>query len=370
MSAFWDKQMRRKRQNMKRIRKIQNFLLQSNQYFDDNQADITEHNHRLLLKLTKLTLLLLAGYFVFMWFALHNMTVQIIYLIYFFCMVAFTFFAYSVKKVTPKDFRLYQSLCTIYDVSLLLFIIALSIFPTPKDYGIFFPSFLLFVPCIFVLKLSWCYTIILSMEGIYLLLVVLFKEGTFPTDAITSITALVLAFVLNYIISDLRIHDSRITEKYIKMSRIDQLTNVLNKATIENICRQHVEEYGLMRQFAIMIIDVDNFKNINDSYGHQHGDQILKSISASIKHVFKEDTVGRIGGDEFMVLIKRPLSRGQLTSQAESFLNEVETPCTIGISVNDQTIHSYQELFQQADKALYHAKQNGKNTYGFYDESQ
>lgn len=161
----------------------------------------------------------------------------------------------------------------------------------------------------------------------------------------------------------------------------DSLTKLLNK----NAARKQAEEY--LARFpegtncAMLVIDLDNFKQVNDRYGHLFGDAVLTRTAREISKFFRnQDIVARIGGDEFMVLMRGVSERALLENRCQRLLQSLQSifhgqkqklplSCSIGISVSPDDGISYYDLFNHADQALYLAKAKGKNTYVFYEKS-
>ncbi len=134
-------------------------------------------------------------------------------------------------------------------------------------------------------------------------------------------------------------------------------------------------------QLAVIILDLDNFKTINDSYGHQTGDALLQKVADKLKMCCREtDTLARLGGDEFAILIEHlphpeDAARFALellqTLQQPSVLEqdiEVSTAASIGICLYPQHTDNVESLLQGADTALYKAKAEGRNTYSYYTD--
>ena len=123
-----------------------------------------------------------------------------------------------------------------------------------------------------------------------------------------------------------------------------------------------------------MIIDIDNFKRINDTYGHPVGDDALKRLSEVIIKSFRKDDIKcRLGGDEFMIFLPS-LSQSLLQKRLRDFIelaqkevfqeySDLQVSMSIGISTSSRV---YQELYIQADEALYKSKKFGKNRYYIY----
>ena len=131
---------------------------------------------------------------------------------------------------------------------------------------------------------------------------------------------------------------------------------------------------------AILFIDMDNFKNINDTLGHFVGDKFLIEVAKSIKTLLREeDTLARLGGDEFTIILEDIGSIVEIIPIVDRIINKFKTPVEIGdkalytgismgISVYPDDGYTYEELIKAADTAMYHVKESGKNNYQFYKE--
>lgn len=155
----------------------------------------------------------------------------------------------------------------------------------------------------------------------------------------------------------------------------DQMTKVLNRETAMKYIRQilHDEEEEL---HVLFMLDVDNFKGINDMFGHQAGDEFLIRLAGDLKNSFREnDVVGRIGGDEFFIFLRNVVDIDQIEKKAQEILDivsragevypEAESSGSIGIALYPGDGRTVEELYARADEALYVAKRGGKNQYVF-----
>lgn len=153
-------------------------------------------------------------------------------------------------------------------------------------------------------------------------------------------------------------------------SEIDQLTNVFNKVSTENRIKTILQN-DLTHAHALIILDLDNFKEINDQYGHQAGDEILTQFSSSLRSIFyKNSIIGRFGGDEFLVFLKDIQGIEEIKQQLNELYLATNKKTTIAFSSGitiAKGIISYDELFAQADEALYNVKYKHKGTYEFYN---
>lgn len=158
----------------------------------------------------------------------------------------------------------------------------------------------------------------------------------------------------------------------------DNLTNVLNRQGLINVLDTFVDN-KILSQFAFIYFDIDNFKNINDTFGHISGDNILKNI-ISIFNSYKsdDDFISRLGGDEF-IIIHQHTDNNELKKYVKGFMkciseNTAEKDVSIGVtlsfgvSIYPNHGNDFGYLMQAADLALYNSKKTGKNRYTFFDK--
>ncbi len=173
------------------------------------------------------------------------------------------------------------------------------------------------------------------------------------------------------------IEERKLNENKLRLeAEKDPLTQLYNKVTTRSLIEECLENNS-SSQHALMVIDIDNFKTINDTRGHAIGDQILLAFTAELIKNFREtDIVGRAGGDEFVVLMKNVQSVAmicdklqRLTSAFKKYGIDNGFPgrlsTSIGVALYNKDGKNYEELFKKADAALYEAKRNGKDQYKF-----
>lgn len=174
------------------------------------------------------------------------------------------------------------------------------------------------------------------------------------------------------------LHDAQQTIE--QLAFYDPLTNLPNRRLLSDRLQQALEhaqrEPGSM--IAVMVFDLDNFKTVNDSLGHNYGDELLKHVA----HIFQsqvrsEDTVSRQGGDEFTIVLAGMSQIEKIAEIADGILQKLSHPInlsghqvvigtSIGIAVYPNDAQSYDELLRNADMAMYHAKEEGKNNFQFF----
>jgi len=166
-----------------------------------------------------------------------------------------------------------------------------------------------------------------------------------------------------------------------RLATYDNLTQLPNRTLLMALLEQTLLtlERDKTRN-AILFLDLDNFKNINDSLGHHIGDELLKRVSERLRNCMrKQDTVARMGGDEFVVLlrnIKQPAEAAEVSNKIIGALEasfrlegrDVFISPSIGIVITPDNGQDSQTLLRNADTAMYHAKAKGRNTFQFFTE--
>lgn len=132
---------------------------------------------------------------------------------------------------------------------------------------------------------------------------------------------------------------------------------------------------------GLMFLDLDHFKQINDTLGHQTGDRLLQEIAGRLKECVRDtDTISRLGGDEFLVLLPGVKDPNDIATVAQKILEALQLPFdidlhrlstsfSIGIAVYPDDGRDFEKLLQHADTAMYHAKEHGRNNYQFFNQS-
>lgn len=160
---------------------------------------------------------------------------------------------------------------------------------------------------------------------------------------------------------------------------VDMMTGLLNKKAILNLARTAVEEKKYNQVFLVMI-DLDNFKMVNDNYGHMIGDKVIKNIADILKlNVKQHGWTGRFGGDEYFAVLYDLGGEGDLRAILGSIMYNIENcyrdkfdgfnlSCSIGVSEYPRNGDNFDLLFKKADRGLYIAKKKGKKRYIIYKE--
>ncbi|MBB5225545.1 GGDEF domain-containing protein [Treponema ruminis] len=161
----------------------------------------------------------------------------------------------------------------------------------------------------------------------------------------------------------------------LKKAEYDSLTGILNRRAFDQICRSSSEK---KQQLALLLIDMDNFKYINDNYGHAGGDTALQELARILSETFRtDDYVARIGGDEFVVILPNcsrsasNIIKQKILNVNEKLLNIKDNikpvSVSVGVAFSDEGFTD--DLFKKADKALYIVKEKGKRGCEIYEEN-
>ena len=167
-------------------------------------------------------------------------------------------------------------------------------------------------------------------------------------------------------------------------AHIDQLTGILNKLSFEESTKSRLTNSLSFEQHALLLLDLDNFKGVNDTLGHSYGDLVLTKVGSILRACFSaEDYLGRVGGDEFAVFINyQPDDDMDYTSYVKSKCDELceafrnnytgrdndyKISGSIGVALFPDHAETFEELYKFADTALYISKNKGKDTYTIFD---
>ncbi len=169
-----------------------------------------------------------------------------------------------------------------------------------------------------------------------------------------------------------------VNKKLEELSVIDTLTQIYNRLKLDKVMKEHYKSFNrYKRAFSLIIIDIDNFKNVNDTYGHLVGDETLKSMVNIIKNNIRNtDIFGRWGGEEFMIICQESNSSSakalgeKIRIAIENYTFDFigKKTVSLGIAEIEESL-SISELIKRSDDALYYAKEHGRNQTVRYSET-
>lgn len=204
----------------------------------------------------------------------------------------------------------------------------------------------------------------------------------FQGSVIATVSILVLASMGLFIFSHKKEMEERRLLEYASIH--DALTKVMNRRAFEFMAKSFLEEeHGKKTKGALLFLDVDYFKQVNDRFGHDNGDVALCTFADGLKKIFAEDCIiARFGGDEFIVLVKHLESEEWLNEKLEQFRQEIlqfhpdaedaedyELHYSAGIARFPENATKLEDLMQCADEVLYRVKERGRNGYEWYGKN-
>lgn len=238
--------------------------------------------------------------------------------------------------------------------------------------------------------------VLFNMEftAIYCILVTFLKNPRIGSyEVFGMLVSLVLSLFSNYFVQSKAIRNMLSAKRNQKLiiqlhaakrelqlkSEVDQLSGLLNRGTfvsrVEDALKE--EKYGVS---ALCLLDIDHFKEVNDTYGHQRGDEVISAVASALRTLFgKRHTIGRIGGDEFVVYLSGFESAEQIGEKMRllnkrlnaTVVGEVKSiPVSVGISLACDAKDNFEKLYHQADQALYLAKRGGRNQNRFFEADE
>jgi diguanylate cyclase (GGDEF)-like protein/PAS domain S-box-containing protein len=165
------------------------------------------------------------------------------------------------------------------------------------------------------------------------------------------------------------------------LAHYDSLTGLPNRALLADRMRITISNAArYSKQFALLFVDLDRFKLVNDSLGHEIGDKLLKIAAGRMRSILREaDTISRMGGDEFVILLSQIATKGDAACVAEKLIAAISRPfrieehelllsASVGISIYPDNGKDAGSLLRNADTSMYSAKESGRNRYRFYSE--
>lgn len=194
--------------------------------------------------------------------------------------------------------------------------------------------------------------------------------------------SVIIFFVLFYLLYHELQERNKLEQVIRRQAHSDQLTGLPNRPCfLERLNYEITQANRYQQRLAILFLDVDRFKEINDSLGHEAGDALLKEVAGRIRTSVREsDTVARIGGDEFTVLLTNILHTDDVSLIAEKVIDafsrpfaisgqEIHSSSSIGISTYPEDGENPAGLIKNADIAMYYAKEQGRSNFKFYNQS-
>jgi|GEM_PF-1104389 len=350
---------------------MQNFhamLERQDSYFAIAHDEIRDTNLQLLKILCILEMLFLTVYIMWTPLLFPTWRPTISYWVFLGCsfLLSVVVYVYSRRKTATGEGVM--KLCVLFYVLTLIGCIAIDVVPNPSQPSIYFHIIMVVLPSLFILPLKVMFPLTASLELIYIPLLFAFKDPWYAkVDAYSASVGFFCSVIVMTVVSNLRAREGVTKYFYIRVGTVDSLTQVMSRREFENQAKAFfTARKDEESSCALLMLDIDRFKTINDEYGHQVGDEVLSRVGAALNGCFRsQDLVGRIGGDEFMVLIPSLKESGDLKEIADRIRKSFsEIHClpdqqtitaSIGIAV-PKGLRTYEEMYRSADQAMYQAK--------------
>ncbi|MEA4893676.1 MAG: GGDEF domain-containing protein [Oscillospiraceae bacterium] len=279
-------------------------------------------------------------------------------------------FSFVYGKKEHKSFTLVRTVSVSFPVILLIILSVIGTIFYPDRPDELFVFVIVLLPLFLSIE-TWVVVTISLLGGLlYCVLAYIFKSpGVLQHDIFSVILSVVLSMAVLGFHARLRAQNFLVKEKYKTLSRMDLLTELLNKKSYELWCQRLINECASGELCSLAIFDLDNFKQINDTYGHIMGDKVLEIVGQTLSSNFQADCfVGRVGGDEFSAFTCSRKSSELFERRAENVMTEVmersvkelriDVTMSMGISVKISGSINYMDLYFDADKALYEFKRS------------
>ncbi len=281
--------------------------------------------------------------------------------------------------VFKKD-SLIAQLIIYLSISLLLLLGAFITKNNPDNPATTFIAFLLITP-MFMIDKPYFMAIELSVSSIiYFVWMYSVKPyDIWLMDVFNVIVFVIIGLFLHIIANSIRIKEFVLARKINIQKDIDELTGIKNKAALTRDINNYLSDKSKDKGILFML-DIDRFKMVNDTYGHDVGDSVINQLGSLLSHLFTNgEVVGRFGGDEFIVFIKDTNDKALAEEAANKIVNgaieNIQLPdidkkvsISIGIALYNGVENNYSEIFKKADVALYKTKADRTVKFNFYSD--
>ena len=344
-------------------------------YIEDNKASVTENNQKTLCTLNIICFIVVFGYFCASLNVFSEWQVTRVYagaVILHAVILPIVLIRYKKKTRSYKEVSI---ACSMFQLYVMTFTGIMSIIPVEMNQPAVY-----YMPMTVAFMVAFTYTFYQAMGlmlvemAVYMLASFLTKSiAVFSVDLFSCIFGIVLAGYVAKILYSYRAREHEAKQRLRRMGMVDRLTSTYNKASTEFLCNEFMRSHPTS-DCVMVIVDFDNFKTVNDTYGHQAGDVCLKQVADRLKMLEKHDgiTAFRYGGDEFVVLymnlgevrvreIAEELRRQIRELKVEHSYSQISDIVSIsqgicwGYPVKDQRMEDY---LHAADDALYQVKKS------------
>lgn len=363
----------------KRLRRSQEMVRKFNQdrkqYFQDAKDENARLNLRLLKKISIfLILFLLIGFFVTP-LIITGWKVSLLYIGFIPVVLAFSIYSVLYAKRPNINVKVANASCVIFVIVIELLVMVNDVYLQKSSPANFMPLIFIIVPGIFVLPFRILIPLLALSEIVYVIALSCYKSTVVAeSDILTSMVGLIFGYLMTLTIVQLRIKDNNAKREYMRRSMVDPVTGILNKFSFENSVREALKAREPDTISALLVLDIDNLKRMNDELGIMVGDMFLEDVAEYITHILRgSDIIGRVGGDEFMIYIRSMEDEEWLSKKCFRMQQEVKMlsnehgnvnmTISIGAAIISKGKVNFDEMYRIADNSLYMAKTRGRGKY-------
>ena len=363
---------------MTNLRRTQEMIRELNQerkeYFQGAKDENARLNLRMLKKISIFLIPFILFLFCFISWLFAGWEISPSYILLIPTLLCFAVYSVLYSRRPEISVNIANSSCVFFVLILEFLIILIDVYHV-NSRAYFMPFVLVMVPSIFVLRLRTLIPLMIGMEIIYVVAVLIYKNPDVAQgDIFSSVVGLILGGLMASTVVQLRIRDNNAKREYLRLSMVDSVTGLLNKYSFEKSVREAVKTREPDTMSALLVMDFDNLKRLNDEFGTMVGDMFLEDAADCLIHLFRGwDIIGRVGGDEFMIYIRNMENEEWLSQKCFRLQQEVKTlsnehgninmTISIGAAVVKDKKVNFDEIYEIADNSLYTAKTRGRGKY-------
>ncbi|WP_177176432.1 diguanylate cyclase [Lachnobacterium bovis] len=355
------------------MKKIEDHRKKKQIFYKEAKEEIAQRNLLTLRTISIIVTFLILFLITFTPLLLKTWKITIQYIVFAPIAAIFAIMAIIAISEEVKSPKVINTMCMIFEIVIMGFIMVIDIFPYPDSQCTFTPLALTVASTLFIFPAQYEFLFLSLSEIVFIYLTVNQKHDFVArNDIFASLVGFFVACVLYNLFTKIHLSYYLVKEQYIKVSQRDELTGTLNNIVCENKMREYLRLKDDKDTVALICINLDYFKKANEILGKNVCDNILRKFGKLLKKTFADNAIiGRNKGDEFIVLMQNVENEKDIEikcSKIKEGLEEmsnielnVQLTCSIGIVSTADKFYSYYDLKGIAMDALYIAKNHGRN---------
>lgn len=347
-------------------------MQQMQRYFKKSKLEIANNNLSLIKATCVCGFCIICVLLIITPYLLPHWEITIGHILFPIIFLAYYIWASFVQRQKTIPYTVVQIMVLSFLCIFMGIVIYIETVPYPDSAATLVTPAMIVLPILFVMPMMETLLILFVAYLAFIGLSMVYVNADYVNGNIfNGLVGILFGFMMAWIVTNLRAKDEKVRQEIIRTSRQDKLTGVYNKSAVEQECFAYLEE-NPDEDCILIVMDVDSFKSVNDTLGHQAGDTVLNTLGVCLKRIFREkDISGRVGGDEFVILMKDAADPNLVEKKMEYFSKmfsqllyqkfEKHITCSYGAIIKKQVYTSYVPLFEMADHLLYEAKESGRS---------